>query len=213
MKVAFLIHSLEVSGCRYRVLQYVPFLKERGVDVSIHLYKRTWADKITFYDLLNQYDILCIYRKLFLPTEFWHIRKKAKQIVYDLDDAVMYRSSSSKTPYSFSRRLKFAYMMRRIDFAIAGNQFLKSEVFRYNPNVEIIPTTIDLSRYPLKENFHTGGPITIGWMGSGSTLKYLKLLMPSLERVYQKFPGFQLKIVCNDFLDSYRARDQEAMVG
>ncbi len=200
-KVAFLIHSLEVNGCRYRVLQYVPYLREHGLDVSVHLYKRPWLDKTSFFKALNQYDILYIHRKLFLPTEFWYIRKKAKRVVYDFDDAVMYRSSSSKTAYSFSRRLKFAYMMKRIDFAVAGNQFLKSEVLPYNPNAEIVPTTIDLSRYTLKEELRPEGPITIGWMGGGSTLKYLRLLIPPLERAYQKFPKFRLKIVCSDFLD------------
>ena len=202
MKVAFLIHSMEVNGCRYRVLQYLPYLKEHGVEVSIHFYKRTWPGKISFYNLLGQYDLLYVHRKLFLPVEFWYIRKKAKKIVYDFDDAVMYRSSSAKKPYSFSRRLKFGHMMKRIDFAIAGNQFLKSEALPYNPKVEIIPTAIDLSRYTLKEGLHPAGPVTVGWMGSGSTLKYLKLIMPSLERAHRRSPNFQLKIVCNAFLDS-----------
>ena len=46
-------------------------------------------------------------------------------------------------------------MMKRVDFVIAGNQFLKSEVLPYNPNMEVIPTSIDLSRYSLKEDFHS----------------------------------------------------------
>jgi glycosyltransferase involved in cell wall biosynthesis len=133
--------------------------------------------------------------------EFWYIRKKAKKIIYDFDDALMYRSSGSKNPYSFSRRVRFAYMMKRVDFVIAGNQFLKSEVLPYNPNMEVIPTSIDLSRYSLKGDFHQGGPITIGWLGSSSTLKYLKPLMPTFDKIYQKYPHFQLKMVCDQFLE------------
>ncbi len=199
MKVAFLIHSLEVNSCRYRVLQYVPYLKEKGIDVSIHFYKRNWLDKLRFYNTLGQYDILYIHRKLFPPLEFWYIRKKARKIIYDFDDAVMYRSSSSKTPYSSSRRLKFSYMMKRIDFVIAGNQFLQSEVLAYHPNAEVIPTSIDLSLYSLKEDFHKEGPVTIGWLGSSSTFKYLKSHIPVLEKVFQKHPNLQLKIVCDRF--------------
>jgi glycosyltransferase involved in cell wall biosynthesis len=201
MKIAFLIHSLEAPSSRYRVLQYLPYLKNQGIDVSIHFYKRNWLDKLIFYNTLDQYDIFYVLRKLFSPFEFWYIQRKAKKIIYDFDDALMYRSSGSNSPYSFSRRVKFAYMMKRVDHVIAGNQFLKSEVLPYNPHVEVIPTSIDLSRYSLKEHVSNFVPITIGWLGSSSTLKYLKTLIPIFERIYQKYPHIQFKIVCDDFLN------------
>jgi glycosyltransferase involved in cell wall biosynthesis len=93
-------------------------------------------------------------------------------------------------------------MMKRVDFVIAGNQFLKSEVLPYNSNVSVIPTSIDLSRYTVKNNILKESPFTIGWLGSSSTLKYLRNLMPTLENLYQRFPNFQLKIVCDQFLDN-----------
>ncbi len=202
MKVAFLIHSLEVNSCRYRVLQYLPYLKERGVEVSIHFYKRRWTEKLKFYHTLDRYDILYIHRKLFSPVEFWYLHRKAKKIIYDFDDALMYRSSGSENPYSLSRRNKFVYMMKRVDFVIAGNQFLKSEVLPHNSKVMVIPTSINLSRYTFKEYFCREGSLTIGWLGSSSTLKYLKALMPIFENLYQRCPHFQVKIVCDQFLDS-----------
>jgi glycosyltransferase involved in cell wall biosynthesis len=203
MKIAFLIHSLDINSCRYRVLQYLPYLKEAGIEASIHFYQRTWRDKLRFYNTLGNYDIFYIHRKLFPPLEFAYIRRKARKIIYDFDDAIMYRSSSAKNPHSLSRRIKFAYMMKRVDFVIAGNQFLKSKALSYNPHVEVIPTSLDLSqcnatkRYARKE-----GPVTIGWLGSSSTLKYLKKIMPILERLYLRYPQFQLKIVCDQFLES-----------
>jgi glycosyltransferase involved in cell wall biosynthesis len=168
---------------------------------------------------MGQYDIFYIHRRLFPPLEFWYIRKKAKKIIYDFDDALMYRSSGSRNPYSFSRRLRFAYMMKHIDYVIAGNRFLRSEALAYNSNVEVISTSIDLSQYALKENFHRGGLITIGWLGSSSTLKYLGTLLPTLEKMFNGYPHFQLKIVCDQFLDStylpiikkrWSAEDEEA---
>jgi glycosyltransferase involved in cell wall biosynthesis len=202
MKVAFLIHSLEVNSCRYRVLQYISYFKKAGIDTSIHFYQRTWRNKLRFYNTLGNYDILYIHRKLFPPPEFAYIRRKAKKIIYDFDDAIMYRSSSSKKPYSLSRRLKFAYMMRRVDFVIAGNQFLKSHVMPYNSHVEVVPTSIDLSHYDVKRHRRGEGLPIVGWLGSSSTLKYLKKMMPTLERLYQKYPHFQLKIVCDQFPES-----------
>jgi glycosyltransferase involved in cell wall biosynthesis len=202
LKVAFLIHSLEVNSCRYRVLQYLPYFRKEGVEVSVHFYKQNGLDKLKFYNTLGQYDIFYIHRKLFSPIEFWYLRRKAKRIIYDFDDALMYRSSGTRNPHSFSRRFRFAYMMRRVDFVMAGNQFLKSQVIRYNSNAEVIPTSIDLSHYSVKKGTHSEGPITIGWLGSSSTLKYLKPLLPTLEKMFNGYPHFQLKIVCDQFLDS-----------
>lgn len=201
MKVAFLIHSLEVNGCRYRVLQYLPYLKQHGVDASVHFFKQKWLDRLKFYNTLGEYDLLYIHRKLFSPIEFGYIRRKAGKIIYDFDDAVMYRSSGSRSPYSFSRRMKFSYMVKNVDFVVAGNHFLKSKVLPYHRRVEVIPTSIDLSRYTLKEQVRKEAPLTLGWLGSRSTLKYLKKLMPTFQNLYQKHPYFQLKIVCDQFLD------------
>ena len=83
----------------------------------------------------------------------------------------MYRSSGSKSPSSTSRRVKFAFMMKRVDHVVAGNQFLKSEVLRYHSDVTVIPTSIDLSRYTLKEKYGDGGPMTIGWLGTSEHLE------------------------------------------
>jgi glycosyltransferase involved in cell wall biosynthesis len=176
-------------------------LKEQGVEVSLRFFRERWVDKFKFYRSLGEYDIFYIHRRLFSPLEFSYIRRKARKIVFDFDDAIMYRSSTSNKPYSSSRRLKFAYVMKRVDFVIAGNEFLKSEVLPYNDKVEVIPTSIDLSQYRTKDEYHAGDLITIGWLGSSSTLKYLKKLLPTFEDLYQQYPHFQLKIVCDQFMD------------
>lgn len=201
MKIAFLIHSLEVNSCRYRVLQYLPYLKKQGAEVSLHFYQRKWIDKLKFYNTLGNYDLLYIHRKLFSPLEFWYIRKKANKIIYDFDDALMYRSSQSRNPHSVSRRIKFAYLVKRVNAVIAGNQFLSSETIPNNTHVRVIPTSIDLSRYSLKESYQPRGPTTLGWLGSSSTLKYLKDLTSIFEDLFKVFPNTQLKIVCDDFFD------------
>jgi len=93
-------------------------------------------------------------------------------------------------------------MMKRADLIIAGNEFLKTKVLPHNSNVVIIPTSIDLSRYSLKEDLPNGGRITVGWLGSRSSLRYLRSLIPAFENIFRKYPNIQLKIVCSEFLDS-----------
>lgn len=116
----------------------------------------------------------------------------------------MYRSSSSTNPVSRSRRIKFAFMMKRVDLAVMGDQFLKSEVLHYHPRVVVIPTSIELSGDRIKESYQPRSPLTIGWLGTSSTLRYLKIRMPALENLYRAYPHFQLQIVCDQFLRSAR---------
>jgi glycosyltransferase involved in cell wall biosynthesis len=114
----------------------------------------------------------------------------------------MYRSAKSKNPYSISRRAKFAYLVKRADLVIAGNAFLKTEALRHNDHVVTIPTPLDLSRYRLKEGVPNKDVVTIGWLGSRSSLRYLRSLLPTLESIFRKHPEVRLKIVCSEFLDS-----------
>lgn len=203
-RIAFLIHHPEAASCRYRVLQFIPYLKKEGLEVSTHLFKHRMEDKWKFYKSLGIYDILFVQRKLFSPIEFLYIRQKAKKIFFDFDDAIMYRSPSSQNPYSLSRRIKFAFMMKRVDWVIAGNEFLKSKALYYNPNVIMIPTSIDLSRYTLKKNYDPSKPITIGWFGSKSSLTFFRLLVPIFENIFKQKRNIQFKMVCSEFIDSPR---------
>jgi glycosyltransferase involved in cell wall biosynthesis len=172
------------------------------VEATLSLYPRTLKENIQFFKGLSQYDIIFLQRKRFNQPRLGLLRKRARWIVYDFDDAVMYRNSKAKDPISRTRRRRFVQMIQASDFVIAGNEFLKKEVLPYNSNVEIIPTSIDLSRYTLKEEYHQEGPITIGWLGSSSTLKYLEPLLPIFDKIYQKGQKIQLKIVCDQFLDA-----------
>ena len=202
MKVAFLVRSMQDSSSRYRALQFVPFLKEKGVDLFVLSRQRRWRDNRKLYNTLDQYDLVVIFRRVFTLVEFWYIRRKARKVIFDFDDAVMYRSSGSMPPTSFSRRLRFRYMMKRVDAVIAGNKFLKSEVLRYNDKVVIIPTAIDLSHYSIKEAADPTKHVTIGWIGSNSTLGYLKPIISAIEKIHQRHPDVRFKIVCDNFPDN-----------
>jgi len=90
--------------------------------------------------------------------------------------------------------------------------FLKSEVLPYNPSVAVIPTSIDLSRYTVKENAQPQIPMTIGWLGSSSTLKYLRTLIPTLERLYEEYSPLPPEDCLRRVLWRVNVfRDQEAM--
>ena len=203
MKIIFLTHSSD-QGHRFRVEQYFPYLLAHQVEPKWQPLPPSWKERFLIYRQLPLFHVVCIQRRLLPPFEFYWIRKKASSILFDLDDAIMYRSSSSPRPYSLSRRLKFRWMVKGSDAITVGNQFLKNEVLKVDgkKKVFIIPTCIDTNLYPQKKKVTPHQEVILGWIGTKGNLKYLKKLGPVFETIHQRFPQVKLKIVSNDFYDS-----------
>jgi glycosyltransferase involved in cell wall biosynthesis len=206
MKVLFLIQGWEVAASRYRVLQYIPYLKSKGVEATVSLYPRTLKENFRFFNNLPQYDVVFLQRKRFNQPRLGWLRKRAKRIVYDFDDAVMYRNSKARDPISSTRRRRFVQMIKNSDFVIAGNEFLKSEVSPFNSNVEVIPSSIDEERYPLKTYPVQQERVTLGWIGDHGSIHYLEKMKSIFERIGEKYPHVELKIVCDTFFDCDRMK-------
>ena len=204
MKVLFLIQGHTVAASRYRVLQYIPYLTSKGVEAVVSLYPRTLRENLRFFSVLPRYDIVFLQRKRFNQPRLGWLRKRAKRIVYDFDDAVMYRNSKAADPLSQTRKRRFTGMIEASDFVIAGNEFLKGEVRPLNPHVEVLPSPIDQDRYPLKDYRTPKERVTIGWIGDHGSIHYLEKMKPVFERVAKRHPNAELKIVCDTFFDCDR---------
>ena len=203
MRIIFLTHSSD-QGHRFRVEQYFPYLIAHQVEPKWQPLSGSWRDRLILYRQLPSFNGVCIQRRLLSPFEFYWIRKKSSKVLFDLDDAIMYRSSSSPRPHSLSRWLKFRWMVKGSDAMTVGNQFLKNEVLKVDrqKKVFVIPTCIDTNLYPKKKRISNRQEIILGWIGTKGNLKYLKKLEPVFEIIRQRFPQAKLKIVSNDFYDS-----------
>ncbi|MBK9316901.1 MAG: glycosyltransferase family 4 protein [Acidobacteria bacterium] len=113
-------------------------------------------------------------------------------VVFDFDDAVFVSYVSPSNGYL--SKLKFpgktAGVCRLSAHVMAGNSYLADYARRYNPNVTIIPTTIDTEKYlPLTNTpLKTGNrklETVIGWSGSFSTVQHLDTLRGALLRLGQ----------------------------
>jgi len=206
MKVLFLIQGFMVAASRYRVLQYIPYLETKGMETTVSLYPRTLKENFQFFNGLPRYDIVFLQRKRFNQPRLGLLRKRAKRIIYDFDDSVMYRNSKAKDPISSTRRRRFVQMIKNSNFVIAGNEFLKGEVLPFNPNVEVIPTAIDQERYHLKSYPRKQEKVTLGWIGDHGSIHYLEKMRPIFERIGEKYPHAELKIVCDTFFDCDRIK-------
>lgn len=206
MKVLFLIQGFTVAASRYRVLQYIPHLESKDVKTEINLYPRTLKENINFFKKIPHYDIIFLQRKRFNQPRLGLLRRRAKKIIYDFDDAVMYRNSKAKNPFSRTRRNRFVNMIKASDFVIAGNEFLRSEVLPHNKNVEVIPTPINHNKYQIKDFNLKKESVTIGWIGDHGSIHYLEKMRQIFDRIAMDHPEAELKIVCDTFFDCERMK-------
>ncbi|NIO06264.1 MAG: glycosyltransferase [Proteobacteria bacterium] len=200
MRVIFLTRQ---NPQGYRIQHYFPYLEIHGVQVSLRVIPRQREERYLLFRELPGYDVVYVQRRLLGPLHLFLLRRASKRLVYDFDDAVMYRSSRHSNPRSFSRRWAFRGMVRASDAVIAGNQFLRGEALKYVgvDKISVVPTVVDPKRYPPKDHGVQGDSIVLGWIGSGSTIWYLQNLTPVLETVYRRYPQLKLKIVSDRFFD------------
>ena len=199
------------ASSRLRLVQYVPFLANAGVEVdSVPLLgdqylREKYAGNLPVRHIISAYfsrlrrllkspayDVLWVEKELWpwLPafTELAFLPSSARLIV-DYDDAIFHS-------YDHHRQMavrsllgkKIDVVMRRADLVLAGSDYLADHA-RYAGSkwVEWLPTVVDLERYPLTTTKPSNRHVVIGWIGSPSTAKYLQIVAPALAELAARY--------------------------
>jgi glycosyltransferase involved in cell wall biosynthesis len=118
-------------------------------------------------------------------------------MVYDFCDPIYlpYRSPRNHHLSRLKCTGKTASICRLAHHVTVGNEALADYARRHNPNVTVVPITIDIRRYRARAREATGdGPPVIGWSGSHSTVPHLDSLRPVLQELARR-RRFRLLVV------------------
>jgi hypothetical protein len=201
LHVLFLIQGPKVAASRYRVLQYIPYLNSAGVETTVSGYPRNPIEFAKLLGSLPAYDCVFLQRKRFRGPMLGLVRKRAKKIVYDFDDSVMFRNSKAASPYSRTRMKRFEDMVKASDFVIAGNRFLMEQALPFNENVAVLPTALDGTRYFPRDYGKIKEKVTLGWIGDHGSIHYMEKMKPVFEKIGKKYANEELSIVCDVFIE------------
>lgn len=211
----------EGAGCRFRIAQFVPYLREAGFDVTIspfysteffrmvYVPGHTFRKVVMFLGLLwrrffelakiRQYDLVFLYREAIPigpPLIERLIHGLGVPIVHDFDDAIFMPSvSDANRSLAFLKNPgRVATVLRLSRRAIVGNEFLARYARRHNDSVTVIPTVVDTTRFkPRAERVSEPGVPVVGWIGSPTTYQYLEGLSDVLREVSARHP-FVLRV-------------------
>ncbi|EKD27514.1 MAG: glycosyltransferase [uncultured bacterium] len=199
MKIAFLTSRLDKPSYRIRITQYLPFLQNMGYQYDQFVMEKNIFKKFSFYRNLQNYDIVFLHRKLLRMPDAFLLRKYSKCIIFDFDDALIYKDSNTGSFQSPKLLSLFNKTIGICDKVIAGNNYLKTLASAHNDHIKIIPSPIDTDKYIPMNVQKNPNEFIIGWLGSKSTLVYLNNISHVLDKVHEKHPHTKLKIVCSDF--------------
>ena len=202
MKLIILTYNLERPSFRQRIELYLDTLQNAGIDYEVCLYPRGNFSRWKVLRRCRDFDAVFLQKKTLNFLDAFLLRCYACKVIFDFDDAIMYNANEPEKDYSprkysrpFERTVKLSYLV------IAGNSYLAQLAEKYNSSVEVVPTGLDISDYKLDSQSEKDGKIRLVWIGSKSTLKYLKQITPSLEIIGERFGNVVLRIICDDFFD------------
>jgi glycosyltransferase involved in cell wall biosynthesis len=199
------------ASTRYRLEQYFPALRAAGIEPLLRpfldetgfsvLYQRGFLRRKAAValralggrvaDLLRSHDAdaVLIHREAALvgpPLIEWAVARVVRRpIIFDLDDAVWVSYVSptygALLPNLFKMPQKTNFTVAAAVRVIAGNPHVAAYARRLNARTEIIPTVVDTEKFRPAPRDHRV-PV-LGWIGSHSSLQYLRSLVPALQRL------------------------------
>ncbi len=212
----------EGAGCRFRVSQYIPYLRDAGFDVTVspfysrdyfalvyrpgnYLRKTAGFASLTLRRInelfsMRDYDLVLLYREAIPIGPLIIERSIARMgipIVYDFDDAIFLPAvSEANKAVSFLKNPERVPEILKLSRKVTvGNEFLASYARQFNPDVTVIPTAVDTNRFvPRPDPLPADGrKLVVGWIGSPTTFQYLESLKDVLAAVSTRHP-FTLKV-------------------
>jgi Glycosyl transferases group 1 len=204
MKLLALVDSPDHVCCRYRIRAFEAALADAGCELTCEGLDRGAFFRSIQLHRAKQNDAVILQRKLLPNWQLNALRRASRHLVFDFDDAVLFRDSySHRSPQCRWRSRRFAQTVFMADTIVAGNDFLADLALRAGALVErvhVIPTCVQPLSYPLARH---EGPVELVWIGSASTLQGLEQSRPVWQKVAEANPGLKLRVICDRFPEAF----------
>jgi len=204
MKVLALIESLNAACYRYRIEAFAWAMAERGLRLQPEPLCRNTTGRLKQLGAARHADAVILQRKLLPLWQLALLRRNAKRLIFDVDDAVFQRDSySRKGPDSTMRMARFWATIFAADAVTAGNDYLCNRVASMvaPEKVHLVPTCVEPSWYVPAKHVRAGSRARLVWIGQRSMLASLHLAREHLAAATRRLPGLELRVVCDRTID------------
>jgi glycosyltransferase involved in cell wall biosynthesis len=204
MRALALVEAPNHVCCRYRVRAFETTLEASGWSLTIEPLAAGLIPRLFQFGRASDYDTVILQRKLLPGWQLRELRKRSSRLIFDFDDAVLYRDSYDRRgPHHRRRSERFKRVVQVSDTVIAGNTFLADCALNsgaHPDRVRIIPTCIEANHARPIASPRPSSGLDLVWIGSASTLAGLAQQRELWERIGREVPGSRLRMVCDHFL-------------
>ena len=215
-------YPLAGASSRYRVHQYLPHLAAEGIQCEVQsfmdekLYALSFTPGRTGRKLLHTasavvrrvlalrgclcFDVIYMQRELLPFGQPWFerwLKQRGARLVFDYDDALFIAKPSRYNPIASMLRApgKVRELFGLVDLVVAGNDWLRDQAIEHGASAITLEVAEDTSRFRDRDARPSTGPVVIGWLGSTSTVKYLRLIEPVLKDIAKRYPQVRFELM------------------
>lgn len=204
LRVLVVANNPSQASFRLRVAALAPLLAERGFDLQVRIRPRGIFAGPKLRRILRTagaYHAVLVQRRFLDPLDARVLRRHARKIFYDIDDALMYHNREVGRISRWRTQRRFRATRKVLDHVVAGNEYLAGIFRDLGRTVTVIPTVLDATRYQVKSHEPTETPRLV-WIGSHSTLPYVRAFLPALEESARRIPGLRLLTIADATVSS-----------
>lgn len=200
MKILLLSNNPERASFRQRFAVYFEILKKAGINCDVAVIPSGFISRYKTFRQARGYDCVILHKKGLRPIDAHLLRKYSKKIIYNYDDAVMFKDSSPEK-ISLSHYVPFKKSVSIADKVLVGSRYLADFAIKLGVDAQILPLGLDVDKYFVSGAKIDDGKIRLVWVGSASTLCYLESLKDTLETIGKSYHNVVLRIIGDTFFD------------
>ena len=148
---------------------------------------RSYTNRLRLLDRLDDYDAVFVYREAALlgPAFLEKRIARRKPIIYQLDDPlfVPYRSPANGLLSYLKFFSKVKEIIRMSTAVLVNSTPIREFAEQFNKNIWQVPSVVDLDKFEYRESDQDRSPVTVGWSGSPTTIKNIKMVEEPLRRI------------------------------
>jgi glycosyltransferase involved in cell wall biosynthesis len=195
VKVLCVIEPGRAPSTRLRLSDSIERYRNAGIEITtISARRSSLLERLHLVREAGRHDVVILFKTIgFSALDLYRLHRKNHRIIFDYDDAVMFREQKYERPLRVREFEKFVRTLQHCEAVVAGNAFLARFAEACGKPATVLPTPVDVSRYSVRDS--EPGGLTIGWVGLSDGFGYLHHIQPALQELTRLFPGLKLRVI------------------
>ena len=200
MKLLILTHNPERSSFRQRIQMYLKAMEQSGIETAVEAVPRSLPRRWIVYARAREFDGVLLHKKGLHLLDAPVLRKCARALIFTYDDAV-WLNHKHPSRRSRPRFVPWRRSVRMADMVIVGSPYLAQFGRAFNAQVRVVPIGLSVGDYRSTVPKPADGKVRLVWIGSKSTLTYLREIRAAIEELGQRHPHLVLRQIGDAFFD------------